>query len=100
MMPRLLYASASCGCSSIVLLILERCLGIASSERCDAPLVISESVLWVQGDGLIQIFIGLLHMAELGVRQPAMLIGSGIAGRRLDGLRICGNSFRIALCEE
>ena len=55
---------------------------------------------WVQGDGLIQIFIGLLHMAELGVRQPAMLIGSGIAGRRLDGLRICGNSFRIALCEK
>ena len=39
-------------------------------------------------------------MAELGVRQPAMLIGSGIAGRRLDGLRICGNSFRVALCEK
>ena len=29
-----------------------------------------------------------------------MFIGPGIAGRRFDGLRVCGNSFRVPLGEK
>jgi hypothetical protein len=80
--------------------ILECRLDITSGEQRDASLVIGYGILGIQDDGLIQIFIGLLYMAKLGVRQPTMLISPGIVGRCLDGSRICGNSFRVALGEK